>query len=79
MADAAHEYQSGDQDITEQEATFDAFGRMVKWASLTVVVLVTMLVLWFCVGAGVLAGLAAGAAILAAGIYFLRSKPEPAH
>ena len=34
------------------------------------------LVLWFCVNAGFLAGPGAAVALLALGIYFLRSKPE---
>ena len=79
MAEAAHEYHSGDQDVTEQLATFRAFGSLTKWSCLAIAVLITMLVLWFCVGVGFFAGLIPGVIILAVGIFFLRSKPEPSH
>ena len=78
MSDAVHEYASGDMDITEQLATFSLFGKMVKWGSLATAVLVLMLVLVFCVHAGVLTGLAAGFVLAAVGVYFLRAKPAPA-
>ena len=45
MAEAAHEYHSGDQDITEQLATFRAFGGLTKWSCLAIAVLITMLVM----------------------------------
>jgi len=79
MSEAAHEYHSGDQDITEQIATFSDFGKMIKWGSLTVAVLLVMLVLWFCVSAGFFTGLFSGLVVLALGIYFLRSRPESGH
>ena len=79
MAEAAHEHHTGDQDITEQVATFQLVGRLLKWGSLAVAALVTMLVLWFCVDAGFFSGLAAGVIILAVGITFLRSKPAEEH
>ena len=79
MTDAAHDYNSGDQDIAEQVATFGVFGKLMKWASLTIAVLVVMLVLWFCVGAGFFGGLIPGLVLLALGITFLRSKPAREH
>ena len=79
MSEAVHDYNSGDQDITEQLSTFSLFGKMMKWGSLAVAVLVVMLVLWFCVQAGFIAGAAAGIVLAAVGIYFLRSKPAPEH
>jgi len=79
MAEAAHEYHSGDQDITEQIATFEAFGGMIKWGSLAVAVLLVALVLWFCVGAGFWAGALSALVLAAVGVYFLRSKPQPSH
>jgi thiamine transporter ThiT len=79
MAEAAHDYHTGDQDIAEQVATFHLVGGMLKWGSLAVAVLLTMLVLWFCVGAGFFTGLISGAVLLAVGIYFLRSKPTADH
>jgi hypothetical protein len=79
MSEAVHEYTQGDQEITEQLATFSLFGRMMKWGSLCVAVLLVMLVLWFCVQAGFIAGAAAGIVLAVVGVYFLRSKPAPEH
>ena len=79
MSEAVHDYNSGDQDITEQLSTFSLFGKMMKWGSLGVAVLVVTLVLWFCVQAGFLAGAGAGIVLAVVGVYFLRSKPAPAH
>jgi len=79
MTEAVHEYHQGDQDISEQQATFAAFGGMIKWGSLSVAVLLLMLVLWFCVDAGFFAGLVAGLILTAVGVFFLRSKPAGAH
>jgi hypothetical protein len=79
MSEAVHDYTQGDMDISEQLATFGAFGKMVKWGSLAVAALLLMLVLWFCVGAGFFAGLVAAVALTAVGIFFLREKPAPAH
>jgi thiamine transporter ThiT len=79
MSEAVHEYHPGDQNIAEQVATFSVFGKMIKWGSLTVAVLLVMLVLWFCASAGFFTGLFSGIVVAAIGIYFLRSRPEPAH
>ena len=79
MTDSVHEYQSGDQNIAEQLETYGAFNRLMKWGSLAVAVLLVTLVLWFCVNAGFFSGLVAGLLVLSAGVYFLRSKPAPAH
>ncbi|HEY1751160.1 MAG TPA: aa3-type cytochrome c oxidase subunit IV [Caulobacteraceae bacterium] len=79
MSDAVHEYHSGDQDITEQVATFSVFGRLMKWCSLAVAVLVIALVLWFCVGAGFWTGLITGVVLLAVGIFALRSRSGQGH
>ena len=77
--DHATDYHSGDQDITEQVATYQLFGGLSKWGSLAVAVLVTMLTLWFCLGAGFLGGAIPGAVLLALGLVFLRSKPAQGH
>jgi hypothetical protein len=79
MTEAAHEYHTGDMDIHEQVATFEAFGKMAKWGSLAIAALLVMLVIWFCVPAGFLAGLGAAIVLLAVGIYFLREKPDAGH
>ena len=79
MSEAVHEYHPGDMNIVEQVATFDAFGKMMKWGSLTLAVLLVALVLWFCVGAGFFAGAIAAFVVAAAGIFFLREKPAAGH
>ena len=79
MAEAVQEYHSGQQEISEQIATFHLVGGLLKWGSLAVAVLLSMLVLWFCTSAGFFAGLITGLVILAVGIYFLRSKPSAEH
>jgi thiamine transporter ThiT len=79
MTEAVHEYHQGDQNISEQVATFELFGKMMKWGSLSIAVLLLMLVMWFCVGAGFFAGLFAGVVVLAAGIFLLREKPDSGH
>ncbi|MFI4976169.1 MAG: aa3-type cytochrome c oxidase subunit IV [Caulobacterales bacterium] len=76
MAEADHEYHRGQQDVSEQVATFHTFGGLVKWGCLTLAVLLLMLIMWFCTGAGFLAGLISGVVVLAAGIVFLRSGPS---
>ena len=79
MSEAAHEYHRGDQDISEQVTTFSDFGKAIKWGCLALAVLLVMLVLWFCVGAGFFVGLFSGVVLLAVGIFFLRSNPDAAH
>jgi hypothetical protein len=79
MTEAAHEYHSGDQDVSEQVATFSAFGKLMKWGSLTIAVLLLTLILWFVLNAGFFGGLVPGVLVAAVGVYFLRSKPQPAH
>jgi hypothetical protein len=66
-------------DIQEQAATFDAFGKMVKWGSLAIAALLVMLILWFCVPMGFFAGLFAAIVLAAVGIFFLREKPDAGH
>ena len=79
MSEAVHEYHAGDQDIAEQVSTFSAFGKMIKWGSLALAVLLVTLVVWFCVGAGFFAAAGAGILLTIVGVVFLRSRPAPAH
>ena len=79
MSEAVHEYHPGDMNITEQVATFGAFGKMVKWGSLALAVMLLMLVLWFCVPMGFFAGLFAAIVLSVVGFLFLREKPDAGH
>jgi uncharacterized membrane protein len=79
MDDGASTYHHGDQDISEQAATYRLFGTMTKWVSLGIATAVFVLVLWFCVGLSFIAGLIPGVILLGAGIYFLREKAPGGH
>jgi hypothetical protein len=79
MDDAAADYHHGDQNISEQLASYRAFGGLTKWGSLIVATLVLMLTLWFCLGVDFLGGLIPGLILVALGVTFLRSKPAQDH
>ena len=75
----AGDYQRGEMDIHEQSATFEAFGKLTKWGSLAVSVLLLTITLWFCTAAGFLGGLIPGVVLAVLGVVFLREKPASAH
>ena len=73
MAGKASPYHRGDMDIHEQVATFKLIMNITKWGSLLIASVLLTLVLWFCTGAGFLAGAISGAVVLGLGITLLRS------
>ena len=73
MAGKASEYHRGEMDIHEQVSTFHLVMGITKWGSLIIASVLLALVLWFCTGAGFLAGLISGGVVLTLGILFLRS------
>jgi len=73
MAGQASEYHRGDMDIQEQVATFHLIMNITKWGSLVLASALLALVLWFCTGAGFLAGVISGAVVFILGSIFLRS------
>jgi hypothetical protein len=75
----AGDYHRGEMDIQEQAATFAAFNSMTKWGSLAIAVLLLFITLLFCTSAGFIGSAIAAVVLLAAGIFFLRDKPVPAH
>ena len=75
----ASEYHRGEMDISEQVATFNLFNGLTKWGSLALASFLTLIVLWFCTGAGFLGGLITAAVVLGLGIVVLREKPDAAH
>ncbi|HEY8003748.1 MAG TPA: aa3-type cytochrome c oxidase subunit IV [Phenylobacterium sp.] len=79
MAGPATKYHHGDMDIHEQVSTFHLVMNITKWGALHIAALLVFLVLWFCTGAGFLAGLISAIVIMALGITFLRSKPGSGH
>ena len=77
--DHATDHHHGDQNITEQIATYHLFDALSKWGSLVVATLVLMLTLWFCLGSGFLGGLIPGLVLFGAGAVFLGRKPAEDH
>ncbi|NGM51380.1 aa3-type cytochrome c oxidase subunit IV [Caulobacter sp. 602-2] len=75
----AGDYHRGEMDIHEQVATYDAFGKMTKWGSLAVAVLVTFFTLLFCTPAGFVGAAITAVVMTALGIVFLREKATPGH
>jgi hypothetical protein len=79
MAGKASEYHRGDMDIHEQMATFHLVMNITKWGSVLLAAALLTLVLWFCTGAGFLAGAISGAVVLGLGIVLLRDRGEAEH
>ena len=78
--DVAHsDYHHGDQDVSEQTATYRRFGTLTKWFCLYLASFLFTCVLWFCVGAPFIGGLVPGLILLAVGIFFLRATPVRNH
>jgi thiamine transporter ThiT len=72
MAGQASEYHRGEMDIHEQVATFRLIMNITKWGSLVIASALLFLVLWFCTGAGFLAGLISGIVVFVLGSLLLR-------
>ena len=79
MAGSASDYHRGEQDITEQTATFHLVMGMTKWGCLALAAMLVLLVFWFCTPAGPLPGFITALIVTVAGIFFLREKPAAAH
>ena len=75
----AGDYHRGEMDIQEQAATYDAFGKMTKWGSLAVAVLVTFFTLLFCTPAGFIGAAITAVVMTVLGVVFLREKATPGH
>jgi membrane-bound ClpP family serine protease len=75
---AANETHHGDQEISEQRATFASFVTATKWSSLVLGAGLFWLVVWFCTDAGFMAGAIAGVVVLILGFMLLRKKPQAA-
>jgi hypothetical protein len=73
MARKASEYHRGEMDIHEQVATFHLVMNITKWGALLIATFLLSSVLWFCTGAGFMAGAISGLVVLIVGIALLRS------
>ena len=78
MAEHASDHTHGQMDISEQSASFDLFVKFTKWGSLAVAVIVLWATLMFCTSTGFVGAVVAALVLLAAGVYFLREKPQTA-
>ena len=78
MAEHATDHTHGQMDIAEQSASFDLFIKFTKWGSLAVAVMVLWATLMFCTSTGFVGAVVAAVILLAAGVYFLREKPQTA-
>jgi len=72
MARQASQYHRGEMDIHEQVATFHLVMNVTKWGALLVATFLLSSVLWFCTGAGFLAGAISGLVVLAIGFVLFR-------
>jgi len=72
MAGPASDYHRGDMDIHEQVATFRLIMNITKWGSLVIAAGLLFLVMWFCTGAGFLAGLISAIVVFVLGSLLLR-------
>jgi len=75
----AGDYHRGEMDIHEQAATYAGFGKMTKWGSLAVAVLLLFITLLFCTPAGFAGSAIAAVVLLVLGVVSLKEKPAPAH
>lgn len=79
MAGNGHDYHRGEMDIHEQAATYAGFGKLTKWGSLALAVLLLAIVMWFCTDAGFFAGAISAAVLAVVGILILKEKPNQSH
>ena len=77
MGETSGDYHRGEMDIHEQVSTYKAFLALSKWFSLALAVFLVWAVLFFVAAVGFIGASATGVVILALGIFFLRSKPQP--
>ena len=79
MADNDVEFHHGEMNASTQVADYKVFLNFAKWSSLGLAVVILMLVMWFCIGAGFFSGLVPGLILLALGIFMMRAKPAQIH
>ena len=78
MAGHDSDYQRGNMDIAEQNATFHLVMGMTKWGSLAIAAGVLFFSLLFCTHTGFVGSAAWTLVLIVGGIVMLRSKPEAA-
>ena len=78
MAEQAHEFHHGDQDISAQVATFRSVMGATKWSCLAVAVGVLFFTMLFCTTAGFLTSLFSAIVLTVVGVVALHSR-SPSH
>ena len=78
-ADTAHDHVHGEMEISAQKHMFELFIAMTKWCSLAISALLVLLVVWFAVGAGFVAGFIEAAVVTVVGVVMLRDKKTAVH
>jgi hypothetical protein len=78
MAEPAHEFHHGDQDVSAQLATFRAVMGATKWSCLAIAVGVLFFALLFCTEAGFLTAFISAIVLTVVGIVALHSR-SPSH
>lgn len=79
MAHAESDYHHGEMNVAEQTATYRRFGALAKWGSLILATGLLFFALLFCTKTGFVGSLVPAVILVAAGIFFLRSKPSDSH
>jgi hypothetical protein len=76
MTESATDYHRGEQDIHEQQATFQLVMTATKWSIVALAALITFLALWFCTAAGFFNALLVAVVITVVGVVALRERPS---
>jgi hypothetical protein len=76
MAEPAIDYHRGEQDIHEQQATFELVMSATKWSIVALAALISFLALWFCTAAGFFNAFLVAVVITVVGIVALRERPS---
>ncbi len=74
MAETASDYHHGDQDPSENVASYKLFLNLAKWGALHTAVVTLFLTLWFCTGAGFLGALITAIIVSVLGVWLLRAR-----
>ncbi len=76
MAETVSDYHHGDQNISENLASWRRFMTLTKLAALNLAVIILVCGLWFCVGESFFGGLIPGVILFALGLWFILRKPS---
>lgn len=78
-AETAHDHVHGEMEISAQKSMFELFIALTKWCSLGLSAVLVLLVVWFAVGAGFIAGAISAVVVTVVGVVLLRGKKSADH